>query len=256
MNPMEQPVPTIDGSRTLDRETRDAIAEIVRTETRAALAELFRGPSSHPRQFNYEQMAYVSAALDSATYLTQHMLGATDLVTAAAVREQALTPCTVSGLVMEFGVFDGRSLCQIAALADQEVHGFDSFEGLPEDWTHFQKRGRFSRAGELPHISAPNVRLHKGWFEETLPAFLAEHAGAVRFLHIDCDLYSSTVTVLRLLRDRIVPGTVIVFDEYLNYPGWQNHEHKAFAEFVAQTQTRYRYLGFASSQFAVSVQIL
>ena len=100
------------------------------------------------------------------------------------------------------------------------------------------------------------MKLHKGWFQDTLPGFLAQHPEPARFVHIDCDLYSSTNTVLGLLADRIVPGTVIVFDEYLNYPGWQEHERKAFAEFVARTGTKYKYLGFASSEFSVSVQIL
>ena len=74
-------------------------------------------------------------------------------------------------------------------------------------------------------------------------------------MHIDCDLYSSTRTVLSLLEPRIVPGTIIVFDEYLNYPGWQAHEKRAFAEFVGRTGCRYDYLGFASGEFAVSVRI-
>ncbi len=233
------------------------LAEIVRREVRTALADFLAGPSSHPRQLNYERMAYVQAAMDSAGYLIRHMLGATDLVTADAVRQHALGHCVVEGLIMEFGVFDGASLAKIAASAKQNVHGFDSFEGLPEDWTHFQKKGRFSLSGVPPQLSATrNVTLHKGWFEDTLPGFLTQHPGPARFVHIDCDLYSSATTVLRLLTDRIVPGTVIVFDEYVNYPGWQEHEYKAFAEFVARTGVRYKYLGFASGEFAVSVQIV
>jgi hypothetical protein len=232
------------------------LAQIVRSEVRAALTELLREPSAPQRQFNYERLAYFNASVEAARYLTERMLGAVDLVTSEGVRAHALEQARVDGLVLEFGVFDGRSLRQIAtACAPREAHGFDSFEGLPEDWTHFQKKGRFSLQGEPPLFDAPNVRLHKGWFETTLPPFLAAHAGPVRLLHIDCDLYSSTVTVLTQLRDRIVPGTVIVFDEYLNYPGWREHEFRAFAEFIAATGRGYRYLGFASSQFAVSVEI-
>lgn len=243
---------TLDDTQALDA---SAIADIVRRETRAALADLFRERAPHPRQFNYERMAYLKAALESGAYLTSRMLGAADLITADAVRQHALGYCTVPGLIMEFGVFDGASLGKIAAIAGQDVHGFDSFEGLPEDWTHFQKKGRFSLAGVPPFVNASNVRLHKGLFQDSLPAFLAEHTAPARFVHVDCDLYSSATTVLRALRDRIVPGTVVVFDEYLNYPGWQQHEYKAFAEFVADTGADYEYLGFASSEFAVSVRI-
>jgi hypothetical protein len=233
------------------------VAELARREAKAALTDFLTQPSAHPRQLNYERMAYIQASMDSARYLISHMLGALDLVMADAVRHHALQHCAVDGLMMEFGVFDGTSLAKIARSTSQEVHGFDSFEGLPEDWTHFQKKGRFSLDGVLPSLSAiKNIKLHKGWFQDTLPGFLAEHPGPARFVHIDCDLYSSAATVLSLLADRIVPGTIIVFDEYLNYPGWQEHELKAFAEFVARTGAKYKYLGFASSECAVSVQIL
>ena len=108
----------------------------------------------------------------------------------------------------------------------------------------------------MPDMSGhPNVRLHKGWFDATLPKFLESETGPVRFLHVDSDLYSSANCVLTLLEKRIVTGTVIQFDEYLNYPGWQRHEYKAFAEFCERTGMKYRYLAFASSDQAVSVKI-
>ena len=72
-------------------------------------------------------------------------------------------------------------------------------------------------------------------------------------IHIDCDIYASTRTVLELLAARIVPGTVIVFDEYLNYPSWKEHEFRAFQEFVAAGGRRYDYIGFASSHTSVAV---
>jgi hypothetical protein len=246
----------MDMTASLEPNPAEALADAVRTETRAAIADLLLDPPLQRRQFNYERTAYLLAALDSGRYLIDRMLGAVNLVTAAGVREHALQHCTVPGLVMEFGVCDGVTISQLASLAGQQVHGFDSFEGLPEDWTHFQKKGRFSRGGRVPDLGLANVRLHKGWFDQSLPRFLAEHGEAARLVHVDCDLYRSTNTVLTLLEPRIVPGTVIVFDEYLNYPGWQQHEHKAFAEFIARTGRRYRYLGFAAGEFAVSVQIL
>lgn len=67
---------------------------------------------------------------------------------------------------------------------------------------------------------------------------------------------SSAQTVLQLLTPRVVSGTVILFDEYLNYPAWQQHEFRAFQEFVAQTGKGYRYIGFASSDCAVAVKML
>jgi hypothetical protein len=232
------------------------LAALVRRETTAAILQLLRDVPSHPRNVNYAHFAVLQAAADSAAYLTRHLQGAVDLVSNDALLGHALSLSTIEGLVLEFGVAEGCSLERLASLTAQEVHGFDSFEGLPEDWTYFQKRGRFSRAGEPPTLGCQNVRLHKGWFDATLPPFLEAYSGNVRFMHVDCDLYSSTATALRALRDRIVPGTIIVFDEYLNYPGWREHEHKAFAEFVREASVRYRYVAFASSGESVAVQIL
>jgi hypothetical protein len=218
-----------------------------------AFLSLARSPMPHPQRFDYETVACMLAAVASADYMTRRMQGARNLVTSEPLLADALDHCSVDGLVLEFGVYRGDSLRRIAQRAGREVHGFDSFEGLPEDWTHFQKRGRFSLDGAPPSFEETNVQLHAGWFDRTLPAFLATHPGAVRFLHVDCDLYSSTRTVLDLLAPRIVPGTVIVFDEYLNYPGWEQHEFRAFQEFITNTGRRYRYLAFASSRYAVSV---
>jgi hypothetical protein len=68
-------------------------------------------------------------------------------------------------------------------------------------------------------------------------------------------LYSSTKTIFDELADRFVPGTVIVFDEYFNYPNWQQHEYKAFQEFVAKHGITYQYLGFLSHDSCVAVKI-
>jgi hypothetical protein len=62
-------------------------------------------------------------------------------------------------------------------------------------------------------------------------------------LHIDCALYSSTACVLRLVAERIVPGTVILFDELIGYPGWQEGEYKALCEWVEATGIEFEYLG-------------
>ena len=71
-----------------------------------------------------------------------------------------------------------------------QVHGFDTFSGLPEDWGDATTRGSYSTHGALPQ-APENVRFHVGLFSETLPCFLAEHAGPVRFMNVDCDLRRS-----------------------------------------------------------------
>jgi hypothetical protein len=87
-------------------------------------------------------------------------------------------------------------------------------------------------------------------FEETLPGFIEKHAGPIAFMHIDCDLYSSTRVVFDHLAERIVPGTVILFDEYFNYPGWQFGEYKAFQELVRDRNLGYKIIGAATSDSA------
>jgi hypothetical protein len=147
--------------------------------------------------FGLDSWSYVKSATDA----KMRLFGET-----AEGLAIALDAARVVGLVLEFGVRYGTTIRQIAALAEQEVHGFDTFTGLPEAW-HEHPAGTYSTAGKLPELSA-NVHLHAGLFAETLPLFLQTHQGAVRFINVDCDLYSSTQTVLAPLASQIVPGTV------------------------------------------------
>lgn len=146
--------------------------------------------------------------------------------------------------VLEFGVFKGKTIRQLRkTLGDQwEIYGFDSFEGLPEDWEGTtQLKGGLSSQGIIPDI--PRVVFMKGWFEETIPEYLLTHTKPIALLHIDCDLYSSTCTILKLLNHLIVPGTVLVFDEWyynhLNIPENRQHEQKAFYEWISETNRDY-----------------
>jgi hypothetical protein len=163
----------------------------------------------------------------------------------------------LNGLILEFGVAGGVSTRLIAAAAGpRRVHGFDSFEGLPGDWsgTH-EQRGRYTQNGRLPRVPA-NVTLHKGWFDQTLPGFLAANPGPASFVNVDCDVYASTRYVLEQLGDRLRPGTVILFDEYYNYPNWREHEFRAWQEFVATRGLAYRYVGFSTLRYHAAVQIV
>lgn len=157
------------------------------------------------------------------------------------------------GLALEFGVWSGTTLKLIAeARGGHDVYGFDSFEGLPEDWRSDFPAGTFP-ASSVPDV--PGAELVIGWFADTLPGFLAEHDGPVDFVHVDCDLYSSTVTVLEHVGPRLRPGSVLVFDEYFNYPGWQDHEHRAWTEFVERTGLRFTYEGYTLDHEQVVVRV-
>lgn len=161
--------------------------------------------------------------------------------------ELAISNARINGVIAEFGVFRAESLNYIASRYAQKVHGFDSFQGLPEDWNLDHKKGHFAlENSKLPNVRK-NVELHVGMFADTVPAF-AKVIGNVplSFLHVDCDLYSSTSEIFRNLENNIVPGTVILFDEYYNYPGWRNHEFLAFKEFVERTGLDFNYIGYNS----------
>ncbi len=157
------------------------------------------------------------------------------------------------GMVLEFGVYTGTTLKIIAnATNGRDVYGFDSFTGLPEDWRTGFGAGAFG-VEQLPDV--PGAELIAGWFDEVLPGFVAEHPGPVAFLHVDCDLYSSTKTVLELVGSRLRAGSIVLFDEYFNYQGWRDHEHKAWMEFVAQTGVEFSYEGYSVDHEQVIVKI-
>ena len=161
-----------------------------------------------------------------------------------------------SGLIAEFGVATGRTINHIARLKPKDIiHGFDSFEGLPEDWTSRMPKGFFRRTA-VPKVRE-NVELHVGWFDITLPGFKAKYGDTpLQLLHIDSDLYSSAVTILDTLKDNIVPGTVIIFDEYINYPGWELDEFKAWQEHCKMYGREYEYIGRVSRHQKVAIRVI
>jgi predicted O-methyltransferase YrrM len=158
------------------------------------------------------------------------------------------------GLALEFGVFKGTTINHLARQApDRHFFGFDSFAGLPDHWTGSRYSAvNFDRQGRKPKVVA-NVSLIEGWFDKTLPDFLAREPGQIGFIHVDCDIYSSTRTVLELTLRRLASGGVIVFDEFFNYKGYELHEYKAFFEAAQQFGLEYRFIGYAGQQVAVAI---
>jgi hypothetical protein len=127
-------------------------------------------------------------------------------------------------LYLEFGVYNGNSMRAIATRfrhPEARFVGFDSFEGLPETWhytSHVFKKGTFTTAGRLPAISDPRISFVKGWFQNTLPEFLATlHLPPQQpvLVHYDADLYSSTLFILTSLWHRIA-DYFFLFDEFMS----------------------------------------
>jgi hypothetical protein len=252
-------------------------------------------------------------------------------------------------LFLEFGVHEGKDMCRIAAFVKEKerqerssskkkgnktnkasatttnnahtptiVHGFDSFQGLPEAWDNGQRvqvedatadttdtktintkpafdKGKFDLGGVVPVMElvqkqlgtskffstddktddddqnssnngSCNVQLHAGWFHDTVSDFLDDQQlkleqqqsnntdtplasssssqVKVAFVHADADLYSSTAHFLYEICRRycLVPGSVLTFDEYANYEGWEQGECRAWMELSEQYGLEWKYL--------------
>lgn len=157
------------------------------------------------------------------------------------ITNSSLSMCKKKGLFLEFGVFQGNTATHIINYLLRNkisdiLYGFDSFEGLPEDWVTRNnkviKKGHFKT--DVPKL-CDNIKIIPGLFEDTLPNFVKENFHFVSFMHIDCDLYSSTKTIFSNFANLIDDGTIILFDEIIGYEYFRNHEYKAFVEFLRDT---------------------
>jgi len=172
------------------------------------------------------------------------------------------------GLWLEFGTHDGTTLNLIAEIMhkygkeDNLLYGFDSFEGLPEAWGNKAGKGHFDKQGQMPNVAWDNIRIVKGWFENTLPSFnkiKSLEGQPAAFIHIDSDLYESAKTVLEGLKNRIKPGTVIMFDQFHNgsghYPEYKEHEYRAWAEFSEKYEVKYEWIAYVKDCLQASLII-
>jgi hypothetical protein len=194
-------------------------------------------------------------ASEAAQFVLQHARAAIEFEFRELLWDFSLSKAPREGLVLEFGVFRGYSINYFAKrLPERVLFGFDSFEGLHVDWAGASVlKGYFDQGGRMPAVRS-NVRLVKGWFDRTLPPFLSERPGPIALLHVDCDTYDAAKIVLDLVKDRLVPGSVIIFDDYFGYRGWLIGEHRAWAECVAQTGISYEYAAFTNIQMTVVVK--
>lgn len=172
----------------------------------------------------------------------------------------AVAQTVIPGQVLEFGVHSGSTINLISSiLKDDIIFGFDSFEGLPEDWNisynekfNKHKKGYFS-VDSLPAVNE-NVKLIKGFFDQSLIPWIKDNElKQIKFLHIDSDLYSSAIFVLDSLNKYIVPGTIIVFDEFYpwgrkRYETWEEHEYRALKEWIEKSNREFEVLSRSSHQ--------
>jgi hypothetical protein len=155
-----------------------------------------------------------------------------------ALAHSQLAPGPVQYL--EFGVWQGESLrywTRLNSHPESRFFGFDTFEGLPEDWVAGHPRGTFDVGGDFPAIDDARARFIKGLFQDTLETFLATfQRGPQLVLHVDCDLYSSTLYVLATLDRVLQPGDLIIFDDFHSL----THEFAAFQDYERAFYRRWR----------------
>ena len=144
---------------------------------------------------------------------------------------------------LEFGVWKGDAIDtwrKLNTAANSRFVGFDTFEGLPEDWEQDHPKGTFSTLGATPNIDDARVSFVKGLFQKTLLAFLEQAKFNNRLvINIDCDLYSATLYVLTMLDRYFEPGTIIIFDDFYSL----SHEFKAFIDYDRSYGRQWHSLG-------------
>jgi hypothetical protein len=143
---------------------------------------------------------------------------------------------------LEFGVFEGDSI-RFWSAANQNVSsrffGFDSFEGLPEDWHSGKRKGAFSTSGKLPEVADPRVSFVAGWFQKSLRGFMASYRPQGQLvIHVDCDLYSSTLFCLTTMDPVISSGTLIVLDDFYD----ALHVYRALTDYCSAYMRQYKLL--------------
>lgn len=201
------------------------------------------------------------AVLSTADYVVEKMSDAIVFNSHWELLNFTIDRSKKDGLVMEFGVYKAKTLNYIADRVKKGdpgklVWGFDSFAGLPSDWTgYFITKETFDLHGYVPAVR-PNVRLVKGFFDQSIDKWLETESdveASIALLHVDSDLYESCITILEKLRKFIGPGTFILFDEYFNYPNWKKHEYLAFQEFCSKYRIKYEYLAFYEQKVLVKI---
>jgi len=157
-----------------------------------------------------------------------------------------------SGSIVEFGVYRGETLNHLRNLTKRPVWGFDSFEGFAEGtaWSQYKEIGRANV--ELPNGLINNQYIVPGYFHETLPSWLSFNTDYLAFTHYDAGHYEAAKSVLNLIKPRLIPGSILVFDEFI--PHQTELRADEFEAFIEEIDLKHRFL--SRSEFSVTIQIV
>jgi len=156
---------------------------------------------------------------------------------------------------LEFGVAQGHSFNWFMnqnSHPDSRFYGFDTFDGLPEDWGPF-KKGFFSNGNTLPAIKDARGKFYKGLFQQTVPGFLPQLDNSRKnILMMDADLWSATLYTLTSLAPYLKKGDIIFFDEFVV----PTHEFKAFLDFTESYYLNLKLLAAANNYYFAAFKVM
>ncbi len=174
------------------------------------------------------------------------------------IRELVFNQISEKGLICEFGVYSGRSINLFNNILKNKndkrnIYGFDSFAGLEVNWYGFgSPKGRFDNKGKIPFKVDGNIKIIVGDIRNTLDEFLSKQKENFSFIHLDLDTYEITKFVLEKIKDRLNKNCIILFDNYYNYPNWQQGEHRALKEVINDND--YNFFA-ASNEYQIAIKI-
>ncbi|MGB5893666.1 MAG: class I SAM-dependent methyltransferase [Ignavibacteriaceae bacterium] len=155
---------------------------------------------------------------------------------------------------LEFGVASGIAFkwwVEKNINPGSRFFGFDVFTGLPEDFGVMKKQ-HYDTGGQTPKIQDDRVTFIKGLFQDSLPGFLNDYKPQPKkVVHMDADLYSSTLFVLTMLIPFLKKDDIIIFDEF----GVPTHEFMAFSDIVSSYNLRYEFLGAINNYLQIAIKI-
>ena len=154
----------------------------------------------------------------------------------------------------EFGVSGGYSFnwwLNTCVNNESRFYGFDTFEGLPEKWGTFN---RGDMAADIPETDDPRAEFIKGLFQDTMQDFCNSHEMAAakrKIIHLDADLFSSTLFALVSMSPYLKKGDILFFDEF-SVP---DHEFRALSIFCESWYVRTKLLGAVNNFLQTSFMI-
>ena len=202
--------------------------------------------------YNVVDIVYKNAANRSAKIVEEVMQSAIVCRSKESLWKMAAENANPNLLWLEFGVFRGLSINYLSHFC-KKIYGFDSFEGLSEDWVgNGHRKGSFNLNGKPPKVKR-NVELISGYFENTLDIFLNNNRELkIGLVHLDCDTYESTIYVLDNLKDYLIENSVIIFDDYFGAPGFEMGQYKALNEFLNKNSLSCNYLAYSRQSIAIN----